>query len=418
MAADARSAEEDARADQAVVERMSRRLEELARIGAQREGGVSRLAYGPEEREAHELLARWAREDGAESEGDRAGNTIVTHRPGTPYFLIGSHLDSVVQGGDYDGTIGVIGGLEIARQVRDRVEHGVRVVAFAGEEGARFGQATLGSSFAAGLLDEDACVELRDAAGVALGDAAREQGLDPGRVTTWLGSDVACFFEIHIEQGRRLESGAVRIGLVDSIAGAVRLRFDIRGRADHSGATPMRMREDALAAASEIVLVAERVARAHGSTVATVGRLNVTPNNLTTVPAGVAMWMDIRDVDADLQRTATDEILAGADEIGRRRPVRIGVESLSTRAPVVLHAWPRAIARDACASAGVPYDVLPSGAGHDAAIAALRAPVLMVFIPCVDGISHSPMEKASVGDAALAVRLVCDVLVEADGLVT
>ena len=179
----------------------------------------------------------------------------------------------------------------------------------------------------------------------------------------------------------------------------------------------MRVREDALAAASEIVLVAERVARAHGSTVATVGRLNVTPNNLTTVPAGVAMWMDIRDVDADLQRTATDEILAGANEIRERRPVRIGVESLSTRAPVVLHAWPRAIARDACATAGVTYDVLPSGAGHDAAIAALRAPVLVVFIPCVDGISHSPMEKASVGDAALAARLVCDVLLEADGLV-
>jgi allantoate deiminase len=413
MAADASSAEEVAGADHAVVERMRQRLEELTRIGAQREGGVSRLAYGPEEREAHELLARWAREDGAETEVDAAGNTIVTHRPGTPYFLIGSHLDSVVQGGDYDGTIGVISGLEIARQVRDRVEHGVRVVAFAGEEGARFGQATIGSSFAAGLLDEDACVELRDGAGVALGDAAREQG----RVTPWLGPDVACFFEIHIEQGRRLESGAVRIGLVDTIAGAVRLRFDIRGRADHSGATPMRMREDALAAASEIVLVAERVARAHGSTVATVGRLNVTPNNLTTVPAGVALWMDIRDVDADLQRTATDEILAGADEIGRRRPVRIAVESLSTRAPVVLHAWPRAIARDACAKAGVAYDVLPSGAGHDAAIAALRAPVLMVFIPCVDGISHSPMEKASVDDAALAVRLVCDVLVEADGLV-
>ena len=170
---------------------------------------------------------------------------------------------------------------------------------------------------------------------MALGDAAREQGLDPGRVTPWLGSDVACFFEIHIEQGRRLESGAVRIGLVDSIAGAVRLRFDIGGRAYHTGATPMRMREDALAAASEIVLVAERVARAHGSTVATVGRLNVTPNNLTTVPAGVALRMDIRDVDADLQRTATDEILAGANEIRERRPVRIGVESLSTRAPVV-----------------------------------------------------------------------------------
>lgn len=397
--------------------RMRMRLDELADVGRSSQGGANRLAYSSEERTAHELLRRWAEEDGADSEVDPAGNTIVTYRPGTPYFLVGSHLDTVTEGGAYDGTIGVVGGLEVARDVRDRVEHGVRVVAFAAEEGARFGQPMLGSSFAAGLLTKDNCARLRDASGVALEEAARSQGLDPSEVTPWLGEDVACFFEIHIEQGRRLESGAVRIGLVDVIAGSVRLRVDVHGRGDHSGATPMRMRADALAAASEIVLAAEAVARRHSSTVATVGRLQVSPNSLTTVPADVRLWMDIRDVDADLQRIATDEILARVADVARTRPVRIVTDRLSERAPVVLHAWPRALAREVCARDGVVYDVLPSGAGHDAAIAAERAPALMVFIPCVDGISHCPAEKASVEDAGAAVRLVSKVVVEADPIV-
>lgn len=407
-----------ASATQSEIEaRMRMRLDELATVGRTTDGGLSRLAYSSEERTAHELLRRWGEEDGAESEVDLAGNTIITYRRGTPYFLLGSHLDTVSHGGAYDGTIGVVGGLEVARQVRDRVEHGLRVVAFAGEEGARFGQPMLGSSFAAGLLTKDACVELRDADGVALGEAASSQDLDPGGITPWMGKDVACFCEIHIEQGRRLESGAVRIGLVDVIAGSVRLRLDIHGRGDHSGATPMQMRSDALAAASEIVLAAEDIARRHTSTVATVGRLEVSPNSLTTVPAQVRMWMDIRDVDADLQRVATDEILARVEQVARTRPVRIVIDSLSARPPVVLHAWPRALAREVCARDGLAYDVLPSGAGHDAAVAAVRAPVLMIFIPCVDGVSHSPMEKASVEDASTAVRVVSEVVVEADRLV-
>jgi allantoate deiminase len=402
--------------DSAVEARIRERLADLGRIGAQPGGGATRLVYTAEERHAHELLARWAEAEGASSQVDPAGNTIVTFREGSPYFLLGSHLDTVVMGGNYDGTVGVVGGLEVARLVKDQMRHGLRVAAFAGEEGARFGQATIGSLLAGGLLSEATLTELQDAAGVSLEQAAQQQGLDPGTTSPWLSTDVACFFEIHIEQGRRLESEAIRIGLVDAIAGAVRLRFEIQGRADHSGATPMPMRADALTAASEIVLTAERVARKHSSTVATVGRLDASPNNLTTVPEHVRLSMDVRDTDADLQRTATEEILAAVDDIRARRPVRIAIELVAERPPVVLHAWPRAIAHRVCERAGLAYDVLPSGATHDAATAALLAPVLMVFIPCVDGISHSPLEKASVEDVAVAAGIVAETLLEADGL--
>jgi allantoate deiminase len=397
----------------AVVARVRERLEALAQIGAVEQGGVTRLAYTPLERESHELFARWAQEAGASCEVDRAGNTVATYREGTPYFLLGSHLDTVTSGGRYDGAAGVVAGIEIAELVAGEVDVGIRVVAFAGEEGARFGRPNLGAAAAAGLMLPDAYERLVDAQGVTLAAAARELGFAPLETTPWLDRDIACFFEIHIEQGRQLEAGAARIGLVDAIAGSVRLRFTIRGRADHSGATPMRMRSDALAAASDLVLATEKTGRRYRSTVATVGRLEVRPNNVTTVPGGVTLWMDIRDVDADLQRLAARTVFERAREIARRRGVTLRGEVISDQPPVVLEAWPRALAHEQCEARGVVYRVLPSGAGHDAAIVARRAPATMVFVPCVDGVSHSPREQADPEDIALAADLIAGVVRDA-----
>jgi allantoate deiminase len=175
----------------------------------------------------------------------------------------------------------------------------------------------------------------------------------------------------------------------------------------------MRMRSDALAAASELVLVAEEVGRRYRSTVATVGRLEVHPNNVTTVPGEVRLWMDIRDVDADLQRQAATTIFERARELGEIREVGISGEVISDQAPVVLEAWPRMIAHRECVARGLRYRVLASGAGHDAAIVARRAPAMMFFIPCVEGLSHNPREQASVEDIAAASELIGAVLVDA-----
>jgi hydantoinase/carbamoylase family amidase len=294
---------------------------------------------------------------------------------------------------------------------------GLRAVAFAGEEGARFGRPTLGSSIAAGLLSAEALGKLHDADGTTLLAAAAEIGLDPGAASPWLGSEVGCYFELHIEQGRLLESGAARIGLVDAIAGNVRLRVEITGRADHSGATPMRMRADALAAASELVLAIEEVGRRNRSTVATVGRMQVSPNNVTTVPGQVVLWVDLRDVDPDLQRRAGRLVLEASDQIAARRHVRIAQEVLSQQSPIVLPAWPRAVLYEECQASRLAYRVLSSGAGHDAAVVARRAASAMLFIPCVDGISHSPRERASAEDIALAVDVLGSGLLRIGGLI-
>jgi allantoate deiminase len=399
-----------------VAERVRERLAELALIGGEAGGGVTRLAYTQAEREAHQLFCGWARAAGASCELDPAGNSVAVFRDGTPYFLIGSHLDTVLHGGRYDGAAGVVAALEVAQAVGE-LRRGVRAVAFAGEEGARFGRPTLGSALAAGLLDGRGLGKLHDADGTALIDAAAEIGLDPASTPTWLGDEVGCYFELHIEQGRQLESGAARIGLVDAIAGSVRLQFEITGRADHSGATSMRMRADALTAASELVLAVEEAGRGYRSTVATVGRIQVTPNNVTTIPGHVTLWVDLRDVDPDLQRGAARRVLDRSAEIATRRGVRIASDVLSEQPPIVLSAWPRAILYEECRARGVAYRVLSSGAGHDAAVVARRAPSAMVFIPCVEGISHSPREQASPEDIALAVEVLCSALHRTDELV-
>ncbi|HEY2717751.1 MAG TPA: Zn-dependent hydrolase [Solirubrobacterales bacterium] len=396
-----------------LVARLGDRLSAMAEIGADPEGGITRLAYTELERAAHAQFVSWAEADGARCETDRAGNTVAIYAEGTPYFLVGSHLDSVVRGGAYDGVAGVLGAMEVGRLAGEKVSHGLRVVAFAGEEGARFGRPNLGSVAAAGMLTPEALGRLRDAHGTDLATAAAELGFDPLATEPWIDDEIICFFELHIEQGRQLEAGSARIGLVDAIAGSVRLRFEITGRPDHSGATPMRMRSDALAAASELVLVAEKVGRRYRSTVATVGRLEVHPNNVTTVPGEVRLWMDIRDVDADLQRQAAATVFERARELGETREVGISGEVISDQAPVVLEAWPRMIAHRECAERGLTYRVLASGAGHDAAIVARRAPATMFFIPCLEGLSHSPREQASVEDIAAASELIAAVLVDA-----
>jgi len=398
------------------ADRVRERLAALALIGGEPGGGVTRLAYTETEREAHRRFCDWAGDAGARCEVDPAGNSVAVFRDGSPYYLIGSHLDTVMHGGRYDGAAGVVGALEVAGAVGP-LHHGVRVVAFAGEEGARFGRPTLGSSLAAGLLDEAALGKLRDADGITVLAAAGDVGLNPAEAPAWLGDGVACFFELHIEQGRQLEVGAARIGLVDAIAGSVRIQFEITGRADHSGATPMRMRADALAAASELVLAVEDVGRRHRSTVATVGRMHVCPNSVTTIPGQVLLWVDLRDVDPDVQRRAARAVLEAAAEIAARRGLRVSSDVLSEQPPIVLSAWPRAILYDECRARGLAYRVLPSGAGHDAAVVARLAPSAMVFIPCADGVSHSPREQASPEDIALAAQVLCNTLRRMDRLI-
>ncbi|WP_395405817.1 Zn-dependent hydrolase (plasmid) [Arthrobacter sp. UC242_113] len=310
--------------------RVRERLDALAQL-SEPGPGVSRLCYTQLEREAHDLFGQWMREAGCTVETDPAGNTIAT-RPGTEKDLgalgTGSHLDSVYNGGSFDGTVGVVAGVEIAHLLQEadiHTRHPLRFVAFAGEEGARFGQACIGSKLAAGMTSLNDLNTLADRDGITLAAAMRSVGLDPVKAaaTPWKPDEWSAFVELHIEQGSVLQDTGNQIGLVDLISGSTRLQMTLSGRPSHTGGTPMRGRADALVAASESVLFAEHLAldSAHRGTRATVGKLTVEPNSITTIPGNVALALDVRDIDADRQREAAVTIVQRTLAACKRRNV-------------------------------------------------------------------------------------------------
>jgi allantoate deiminase len=395
--------------------RLANMLQRLSEIAGDGQAAVSRLAYTPAEREAHDTVARWLADAGLTVRTDAVGNTYAT-RPGRrddlPAIAIGSHLDSVPQGGRFDGTVGVVAGVEVVRLLDAaglQTDHPLTVIAFSAEEGARFGEACIGSKAAAGVLQPGDLQRLRDGQGVTLAAALQSLNFDPRQVPTarWAPGELAALLELHIEQGRLLESDGKGIGLVEAVAGNTRLRLSVRGRADHSGGTPMHLRKDALAAACEIVLGVERLANEpqRRTTVATVGRLDVMPNSITTVPAQVAFYVDVRDIDGDRQRAAAQDVLTLAQQVSARRGVQVEAELVGDSSPVVLPLWLRHVTREVCERLEVPYRVLSSGAGHDAAILARVLPTAMLFVPSHEGLSHCPEEWTSISDVAVGVRV-------------
>lgn len=404
--------------------RLAADLQQFAALGATPDGGVSRLAYTPLERQAHELIAQRLREAGLAVHVDAFGNTIGVRsgrRTGAPAIASGSHLDSVPNGGQFDGTVGVLSALEVMRLLREhdvQTEHPLWLVVFAAEEGARFGAPCLGSKAVTGVLTAADAARLRDAQGITLAEAMRSVGCHPELLgqPQWSARDIAAFLEVHIEQARVLETEQRPIGLVDSVAGNTRLRLTVTGRTDHSGATPMHLRRDALVAAAEIILGVEELARdpRRRSTVATVGRIEAEPNTLTTVPGRVVLGVDVRDIDSDRQRATAREIALLARRVGERRGVAIDVELITDSSPTVLPMWLRQQVAAVCRDLGIEFRVLNSGAGHDAAVVARIAPAAMIFIPSRDGASHSPQESSSLADIGRGVEVLYHTIVRLD----
>lgn len=413
-------------ADEASPSRISQMLRDIAAIGADPSGGVSRLAFTDSERGVHQLVAGWLRELGLTVRQDAIGNTIAERpgsEPGAPAIGVGSHVDSVPHGGSFDGTVGVVAAVELARLLVEHdvaTTHPIRVVVFVGEEGARFGEPCIGSKAVVGVWQERSLDDVRDAEGVSVADAMQQVGLDPARVpeSRWNPRDWAAFLELHVEQGRVLEAEGRQIGLVDTVSGSTRLRIVIRGRAEHSGATPMVLRADALNAAAEVVLAGEALAndpRHHGTRV-TIGRLDVHPNSITTIPGAVTLTVDVRDVDSDRQRASTSEIIQHADQICRRRGVQCEISVLSDSSPVILPMWLREVTSTVCRDLQVSYRVLTSGAGHDAQVVNQQVPSAIIFVPSRNGLSHVPEEWTSASDITRGVQVLYHTLLRLDTL--
>jgi N-carbamoyl-L-amino-acid hydrolase len=405
------------------------RLAELAEIGAFGAtagalAGIARPLFSEAEHEARKRFAAWALASRFALVQDPAGN-LFARRPGRagaaelPPILLGSHLDTVHGGGAYDGAYGVVAALAVLEALDaagTETVHPFEAVAWAGEEGSRFPLGCLGSGAYAGLsrLTE---VERLVAADGETFTSAREGpfGLLPGVERRLTFPVPAAYLELHIEQGPLLEAARELLGVVTAIAGARRFRVELTGERGHAGTLPMASRKDALCAAAEIVLVLETTARELGECVATVGYLEVEPNETNVVPGRVAFRVDVRSVD-DVRTDRLERVLHDACvRAYRERGVAASIVPLERRAAVPMDAGLRAILHATIADSGERAIDVPSGAGHDAMCLATIAPTAMLFVPSVGGRSHVGNEYTEPPDLERGAAMLLRAALAVDG---
>ena len=404
-------------------ERLWRRIFDLGEIGKQEGGGVTRLSFTEEERAAKDLVSTYMEEAGLFVYEDAVGNLFGRREgknPGSPTVLVGSHVDSVYNGGDFDGPLGVLAGIEILQTMEERgteTEHPLEVVAFTDEEGARFSLGMIGSRALAGKLTTQDLETHEDRAGVSVAEAMRAYGLDPEKIgdAARREGSIKGYVELHIEQGRVLENEDLPVGVVTGIAGAVWLRFFLQGETGHAGATPMNLRRDALAAAAEIMGLIEAEAAKTGTTVGTVGQLDLEPGGINIIPGEVRFSLDLRDIDEGVRDRVEDRIVEGAEEACRRRGVELEVETLQRLAPAPCSDLVRDAAERACRRLGIRVHALPSGAGHDAMQLADLCPMGMIFVRSREGISHNPDEWSSREDCAAGAEVLFHTVLDLAG---
>lgn len=394
------------------------RLAELAALGATSDG-IDRGLFTAADAAARRLFAGWARASGFAVEQDRVGNVFARFDPGVGGVPVqcGSHLDTVKHGGAYDGAYGVVGGLAALDRIAASgapVRRPLEVVAWAGEEGSRFPLGCLGSSVFAGLTPYADVAALTADDGESFADAAAgPNGLLDGVPVRADIPAPAAYLELHIEQGPILERAGVRLGVVTAIAGQRRLEVEIGGSAGHAGTLPMRGRTDALCAASELVLAVERAAHDVGEAVATVGRLDVEPNQTNSVPGRVMLRVDIRSVDDDRIVRIEDRIRAAAAQTAVARGTTAAIRLIEVRAAAPMADALRALVRRACERLAPAVLDVPSGAGHDAMCLARIVPAAMLFVPSIGGHSHVAAEKTAPEDLELGVEALAAALLEA-----
>lgn len=384
--------------------------------------GVSRYAYTAAYRRTLDYLVERCEEVGLSVSWDPIGTLIARNvPPGEPVVALGSHCDSVRGGGPWDGTLGVLAALEVCRLARElQLGIGLQVMSFLEEEGAGFGRSLLGSSLMAGEIAEE---DLREGIrflddGRSLWVHAVEAGFDPAR---WRDSvraleNVSAWIELHIEQGRVLQDTGRKLGVVSAIAGYIHADLKVLGQADHAGATPMDFRLDAALPAAETVVELERLALAAGDgTVATVGDAELVPGQINVVAGEASLTLDIRGTRDEAVTAVAEEIRRFAVAAARRRKMRAIFTDRASLPATALDDRVRAALTAAAKASRVPHSSMPSGAVHDTMCLARRVPSGMLFIPCRDGISHSPAESASPADAAGAIEVMLGAVAELGG---
>lgn len=395
-------------------ERLARDLRGLSRIGLNEDGSVTRVAFSVAELRARHYMIHLLQQAGLAVRVDGIGNLIgrLEGEGGGPAVAFGSHVDSVPHGGRFDGAVGVVAALEVARAIREaglRLLRPVEVLVFAAEESSRFGFSTIGSSAMAGATDPDRLLALADKNGERLGDILGRFGItrDDVAAVRRAPGEVGHYLELHIEQGRVLTEEGKRLGVVRSIAAPCRLKVTYRGRADHSGATPMHLRRDALVAAARLVAHVEDVCGGPRAVpvVGTVGVIEAKPGAMNVVPGEATLWVDLRSTSLAERTACRDAVVSEARRLADTRGLGLDLQTLMEDAPVPMDPEVTALLARVCSEQGVDGLLMDSGAGHDAMQMAHIAKAGMLFIPSREGISHNPREWTSTGDIALGTEV-------------
>lgn len=403
--------------------RMWEDLNTLATLTEDTEPGWTRRIFSEPYRAEREHMLDVMRRAGLEASIDAAGNVVGRLRgkhPGLPPLVTGSHTDTVHAGGRFDGMVGVLGSIEVARILREsgiELERDLIVIDFLGEEANPFGLSCLGSRAISGQLSPEHFDRTDGESDQTLGEAFASFGLDPNEAMrlAWKPDSIHGYLELHIEQGPVMEREGLEIGVVTAIAGIERLMATFAGRADHAGTMPMEHRHDALIGAAEAILTIEREACGapiHG--VSTTGRIESSPGSFNIVPDEAKIWAEVRSVDADwltgAKRRLAEKIAADA----AARGLSYGLDWLNDQPPVPTERSIQNIVGESAGARGLSWDAIPSGAGHDAAHMTHLGPMGMLFIPSVGGRSHVPEEDTPVEDIVRGVSVLAESLVRMD----
>lgn len=409
------------------IKRMFAQLAEIGKTGH----GYERVAYTPNDWQAKQLIRDAMEKAGLAVHMDAAGNLIGRlegRRPELPAVVTGSHIDTVPSGGNFDGSVGVVGSLCAIRRIlrEGRPLRSMELWVFAGHESSRFGFAHLGSRSICGFTETEKWSKLVDRYGKTIPEVFQECGLDFSQLASCERdfSQLASFTELHIEQGPVLEQHHTPIGIVTDIAAPIRLSVQVKGMAAHSGTTPMDNRHDALAAAARMVLSVRERARSYAEEgiVGTVGYMQVKPNAMNIIPGEVEFWIDVRGRDFSRTSHVIDLVRADLLSIAREEKTNVSIDTISVAKPVHLNDHLIQLAARICEENHIPYLNMVGGGGHDTQEIARRMPAVVLHIPCRNGVSHAPDEFASLesiyyGVKALTALLACQAnAVSIDGL--
>jgi len=404
------------------IERIKKDIEELNKFNQTPEKGCTRFSYTPEDRLARNYLIAEMQKIGLEVIIDPIGNIrgrLAGSNPSAPAVLVGSHLDTVRNGGKFDGVLGVVCGLEVLRIIQENsilLNNPLELVIFAEEEGCRFGVSMIGSKAMTGKLRLEDLKSLKDEEGNSLYDVAKAFGLEPDRVEDCVikPEQIKAMLELHVEQGAVLDIEGIPVGIVKAIAGFERYIIELEGTSNHAGATPMQYRRDPLVAAAKVIGSIDELVKvkANPTTVCTVGKILCEPNMPNVIPQKIIFTIDVRDVAEDGINIVVQEVKKKIEEVANEKSVRYNMKPLVKVPGVALSASIIKIIEESAMERKISYKLMNSGAGHDASIMAEVTDVGMIFVPSVGGRSHAPEEDTKYSDIELGCNLFLDTILK------